>query len=347
MFGRRVSSVVKALGVAALFCASADSAFAYDPALVAAAKKEGQVTWYTTQIIDQFARPAAQAFQMEFGIKVNYVRANANDVALRLLNEARAKHVQGDVFDGTDTVASLKKEHLVLQWTPSSVAAWPKTMHDADGYWAATNLYVLTPAYNTSLINPGSQPKSWNDLLDPKWKGKIAWSSNPTSSGGTGFIGLVLAALGPQKGDDYLRALSAQKITGLGVSARQVLDQTISGEYSIALQTFNNHSVISAAQGAPVDWISMNPAMALFSVVSVTKDAPHVNAGKLLVEFLTSKEGQEIFRAADYIPVDPEVAPKTPNLRPDGKTFDAIYFTPEQIDGDMPKWVALYNKYFR
>ena len=84
----------------------------------------------------------------------------------------------------------------------------------------------------------------------------------------------------------------------------------MAGEYSIALQIFNNHAVISAAQGAPVAWIPMNPAMGVLSVVSVTAGAPHPNAGKLLVDFLASPDGQNIFRDADYIPVDPAVPPK-------------------------------------
>jgi ABC-type Fe3+ transport system substrate-binding protein len=324
-----------------------EPAFAFDQALVAAAKKEGQVTWYTTQIIDQFARPAAEAFEKEFGIKVNYVRADSNAVALRILNEGRAGRVQADVFDGTAAVAALKKENLVLKWEPDAVAHWPANLHDSEGYWAATNLYVLTPGYNTDLVPKGTEPKTWNDLLAPKWKGKMVWSSNPTSSGGPGFIGLVLAQLGQEQGMDYLRKLSAQKVTGVSFAARQVLDQVIAGEYSVALQIFDNHPVISAAQGAPCDWVPMNPAMGVFSVISVTKGAPHVAAGKLLVDFLTSREGQNLYRAANYIPVDPEVPPKVPALRPDGVKFKAVYFTPEQIDSDMPKWASTYNQLFR
>ena len=336
-----------ALAGSILFACAAAPAFAYDQALVDAAKKEGRVTWYTTQIVDQFARPAAQAFQKKFGIKVDYVRADSNEVALRILNEGRANHMQADVFDGTAAVAALKKENLVLKWLPDAAATWPANLHDRDGYWTATNLYVLTPGYNTDLVPKGSQPKTWDDLLDPKWKGKMAWSSNPTSSGGSGFIGLVLAKLGQEKGMDYLHKLAAQKITGVSSSARQVLDQVIAGEYSIALQIFNNHPVISASKGAPVDWIQMNPAMGVFSVVSVTKGAPHTAAGKLLVDFLTSKDGQKVYRDADYISVDPNVPPKVASLRPNGSTFTAIYFTPEQIDRDMPKWADVYNKLFR
>ena len=183
-------------------------------------------------------------------------------------------------------------------------------MSTASGYWVATNLYVLTPGYNTNLIPKGTEPKTYQDLLDPKWKGKMVWSRSPATSAGPGVVGLILTDMGEEKGMAYLRELAKQDITGVDAAARQVLDQVIAGEYSLALGIFNHHAVISAAKGAPVDWIPMEPAMAVLSVISVTKDAPHPNAGKLLVDYLVSSEGQEFFRDADYLPVDPAVPPR-------------------------------------
>lgn len=332
-------------GALALSLAPAD-VFA-EEAMVAAAKKEGQLTWYTTQIIDQFARPAAAAFEKKYGVKVNFVRANSNDVALRVLNEAKAGKMQADVFDGTGATASLKKEGVVAKWTPESARRLPKQYIDAEGHWVATNLYVLTPGYNTELIKKGTEPKTFQDLLDPKYKGRIAWNSTASSSAAPGFIGVVLETMGEEKGTAYLREFAKQQPAGLAVAARQVLDQVIAGEYAIALNIFNNHAVISAAKGAPVDWIPMNPALGVLSVVSATKDAPHPNAARLFIEFLVSEDGQKLFRDADYLPVDANVPPKHPALRPDGTKFRAIYKTPEEIDRNMPRWVEVYKSIFR
>ena len=126
-----------------------------------------------------------------------------------------------------------------------------------------------------------------------------------------------------------------------------MLDQVIAGEYAIALNIFNNHAVISAAKGAPVDWIPMDPALGVLSVISVTKDAPHPNAGRLFVEFLMSEDGQKIYRDAEYLPVDPNVPPKDLALRPDGVKFRAIYKTPEEIDREMPRWTEVFKSIFR
>ncbi len=320
---------------------------AADPALIAAAQKEGEVTWYTTQITNQFGRPAMGAFQKRYGIRVNFVRADSVELAVRMLNEAQAGRPQADVYDGTATAPPVKRAGLALKWLPDRVQQWPQEYRDAEGYWVATNIYVHTPAYNTNLVPKGSEPRSLRDLLDPKWKGKMAWAIHSTSSGALGFIGLVLTDMGEAPGKAYLRELARQDITGLGVSARSVVDQAIAGEYPLVLQIFNHQPVISARRGAPIDWIPMSPAMAVLCVVGVTKDAPHPNAAKLLVDFFVSEEGQKLFRDADYIPAAPDVPPREPALRPDGKNFRGIFFSPEQADAAMPHWLEVYNEIFR
>jgi ABC-type Fe3+ transport system substrate-binding protein len=131
----------------------------------------------------------------------------------------------------------------------------------------------------------------------------MAWGVNPGVTAATGFIGLVLAELGDEKGMAYLRELAKQNITGLKMSTRAVLDQVIAGEYAIGLGILNDNAVISRNKGAPVAWSRMNPALASLSVISVTAKSKHPNAGKLLAEFVVSEEGQTIAREHDYIPV--------------------------------------------
>jgi ABC-type Fe3+ transport system substrate-binding protein len=343
---RRASGIQLVAGAVSAAMVCAPEARAADAALIAAAKQEGQVTWYTTQIITQIGRPAMEAFQKKYGIKVNAIRGDSVELSVRLTNEAKAGRTQADVFDGTSTATALKKSGVALKWQPERTHQLPSEYWDAEGYWVANNIYVHTPAYNTNLVPPGTQPKTWQDLVDPKWKGRMAWATHPTSSGAPGFVGLVLKEWGEEKGKTYLRELARQNITRLGGSARAVTDQAIAGEYPVVLQIFNHQPVISRQRGAPIDWIAMNPSMAILSVAGVTKDAPHPNAGKLFVDFLVSEDGQKLFRESDYIPVDPAVPPRDPRLRPDGKTFRGIFFTPEEIDESMPHWVEVFNEIF-
>ena len=323
------------------------AAFAADQSLIDAAKKEGRVTWYTTEIVDQLVRPVAVAFERKYGIHVDYVRADSSELVLRVFKEDQAKNPQADVFDGSTTVVGLRKADLVLKWRPSDAAKLPKQYLDAEGYWVATNLYVLTPVFNTNLVAKGSEPHTYEDLLDPKWKNKMVWAFSLSPSGAPGFIGLILAHMGREKGLAYLTRLAQQNITSVSASARQVLNQVVSGEYAIGLQLFNDQASVSASQGAPVVWIPISPAMTQLSVAGLNKAAPHPNAGKLLIDFLISDEGQKLFRNAKYLTVNPDVPPLDPSQRPDERTFQDIPFTPEQIQAAMPDWVAIYDRLFR
>jgi ABC-type Fe3+ transport system substrate-binding protein len=327
---------------------AARAAWAADPTLIESARKEGQVNWYSTQIISQLVRPVIAAFERKYpGVRVRATRQNATEVAIKILGESRAGRVQADVFDGTTTVVPLEKEGYVMQWLPDSAKDYPTIFKDPRGYWVASNFYVITPAYNTSLVPRGAEPKTYQDLLDPKWRGRMAWNAFPTSSGVGGFVGTVLTEMGEEKGKAYLRELSKQHVANLPGSAREVLDQVIAGEYAIALQIFNHHAVISAKKGAPVDWIKMEPATETLSVISVHKNAPHPNAAKLLVDFIISKEGQEVFRDNYYIPASPAVPALEPTLKPEEGHFRVRFFTPEQTEDNMPHWKQVSDEFFR
>jgi ABC-type Fe3+ transport system substrate-binding protein len=335
--------------VAAVAAAIASSrAYAIDAATIAAAKREGEVTWYSTQIINQLVRPVAAAFEKKYpGIRVRYIRANATEIAIKILNESHAGNPQSDIFDGTSTVVPLEREGYVLQWLPEPAKSYPALYRDPEGYWVASHIFINTPGYNTALIPKGGEPKTYQDLLDPKWRGKIVWDGLPSASGGTGFIATVLAEMGEEKGMEYLRAFAKQKVVNVAASAREVLDQVIAGEYPLALQIFNHHAVISAKKGAPVDWIKMEPATGTLSTVSIHKNAPHPNAAKLLFDFIISDEGQKVFRDADYLTADPAVPPREPSLTPEGGHFRTRFFSPEALEDNTAKWTQVFEQLFR
>jgi iron(III) transport system substrate-binding protein len=332
-----------ALAAVAAFVPAAS--FAADAALIDAAKKEGEVVWYSTAIVDQFIRPAAAAFEKKYGIKVTYARASTAELTLRVINEARGGRMQADVVDGTTTPVILRSQDLVEKWTPK--VNFASRYIDPEGYWVASNEYVLTPGYNTDLIPKGSEPKRWEDLLDPKYKGKMAWNATPSSSAGQGFVGLVMMEYGEPKARAFFEKLAKQNIAAIKGTARRVLDQAIAGEYSIALQIFNNHTTISKARGAPVDWLKMEPALAVVLPMSLTKGAPHPNAGKLFFEFIVSDEGQHIMAEAGELPVAPDVKPKIPDLRPEVGNFRAIYLQPADLQHRIAGWTKVYDEYFR
>jgi len=319
-----------------------------DPALVTAAKKEGQVVWYSTLIVNQIVRPLAAAFEQKYpGIKVLYSRATNSDTALKILNEARARRIQADVFDGTNSIYPLLDAKLVASYHPKAAADYPADLKDPDGHWTAMNLYYMTSAYNTNLVKGADIPKTYQDLLNPKWKGKIVWTNDPTPQGPPGFIYNILSTYGHDQGMEYLHKFAAQQPAFIPASQRVVLDKVISGEYPLAVMTFNHHSAISAGKGAPVQWIKMEPLLQTTSLIGIVQGAPHPNAARLFVEFAISEEGQKVLAEHDYLPADPKVPAKIADLKPQAGHFKVNVVTPQMARDDLPEWTRLYHELFR
>lgn len=335
-----------ALGLATGLAATGVPAGAADAALIAAAQKEGQVVWYTTLIVNQVVRPLQDAFERKYHVKLNYSRADDAPTVLKILNEARAGRPQADVFDGLSGMMAVRRAGLLAAYRPPGIAAIPAELKDPDGYWTGLLVYVFAPGINIDLVPPERAPKSFADLLDPQWKGRIAWHAGSVA-GATGFVGAVLAAMGEARGMAYLHALARQQVVNVDASSRAVLDQVIAGEYPMALMIFNNHAVISARKGAPAAWLKIEPMPVALDAISLLKDAPHPNAARLLIAFLTSAEGQEVFRQADYLPALPDVSTVTPGLRPADGKFAATYLRPEEIDRDVARWSKVEQELFR
>lgn len=344
----RFAPLLRAAVLGAALGAVSTQAFAIDPAVVEAAKKEGEVVWYSGMIVNQIVRPISEAFEKKYpGIKVNAARHVPSEVVLKVQSEAQAGRAQADVFDGSTAVFPLMEAGLVEPYKPEAAADFSPDNKDPDGYWTAANLYFLVPAVNTTLVDKADYPDTLDKLLDPRWKGKIAWTSDPTMLGGPGFIYMVLQTMGEEKGKAYLEKLAAQDIVNVPASQRVVLDKVISGEFPIGLMTFNHHSVISQKKGAPVEWVKLEPVIEAINPLGIVKDAPHPNAAKLLVEFILSEEGQKVMQEALYIPANPKVTAAEPTLKPEQGGFKAFVISPSATAQDLKPMVAIYDELFK
>jgi iron(III) transport system substrate-binding protein len=261
------------------------------------------------------------------------------------MTEARVGKVQSDVFDGIDTTPPLVQAGLVELYVPSEASKYPPELKDLNGRWNALVLYFLTPAVNTNLVSESERPRMPQDLLDPKWKGRIAWSTAP-SSGSPIYVGSVLQTMGEPKGMDFLRALSKLSLVNVDATNRAILDQVILGEYAISLNAFNHHAVLSAQKGAPVKWLKLEPISGLVHSIGLTKNAPHPNAGKLLIDFLTSEEGQRTLADVEYLPAMPSVAAKTPEVKPEAGGFKAVMLSPDTVTRNRDHWIAVKTELF-
>ena len=342
------TSVTKAVALAATLMLAPALAHAQEVSaeLIAKAKQEGKVVYYTDLIVDQIVRPLVAGFEAKYGVKVEYARSDSQANLLKLMGEQKAGSMQADVFAMTSGLKPLLEANAVMKLDLEGAKALPPEFKDPNGYWVAANYYVMTPAVNSDLVPEKDRPKTYDDLLDKKWTDKIVWKPNDTS-GAPGFIGHVLRVMGEDKGMDYLRKLKAQRIKSVSASARAVLDQVIAGEYPIVLQIFNHHSALSAKKGAPSQWLKLEPVMVQTELHAITAAAPHPNAAKLFVEYMISKEGQTIFQKADYFPTRSDVPASMPELAPSTGGFKAVVMSPDDIARDYEKWAALYMEMFR
>jgi iron(III) transport system substrate-binding protein len=352
MFARLGRNSLLALGLlaagwTALSDARAAEDFAPDPKLVAAAKKEGEVLYYTTHIVDQIVRPLTRAFQAHVpGVQVKYVRADGLALVVRLINEARAGRVQADVWAMVDGAQAVLQGGISEAYEVPSAKDLPPGLVDRNKHWTATNVSVRSAAYNTQMVPKDQAPRGYGDLLDPRWKGKMVW--NPKSmTGAWGFIATVIKGMGEDEGLAYLRALGRQQIVPLPLAIRAVLDRVIGGEYAIGLEMNNTHVAISAAQGAPVAWVPLNPVSETLQIAGIAKGAPHPNAARLFLDFMVSRAGQKVFRDADYLPMHPDIPAKIPELKPAQGGYKSVVYTPDNLEVDSARWAKIYDDFFR
>jgi iron(III) transport system substrate-binding protein len=334
------------LGVAFALSLARVQAAEIDPGLVAAAKKEGHVTFYTPLIVDQMARPLTAAFRAKYGIEAEFLRMDSDAVVLRILNEYRAKRGTADVFTTSLGIEALIKSGAARKFKSVNADAMPVGLKDPNGFWLADRVYVLEPAVNTNRVVAADYPKSLNDMLAPKWAGKIVWRPN-NLTGATGFIGNILLGMGEEPGMDFLRKLARQKIISLQTSDRAVLDQVIAGEYAMALAMTNHNVEISHKEGAPVAWLPLEPTIIFSEQMGVTTLAPHPDAGLLFLEFALSREGQELFRKAGYIPARSDVLPLNPKLLPAANGLKTRIATPDVVEKNRKHWDDVYRQLFR
>lgn len=313
-----------------------------EDALYEAAKDEGSVTWYTGLIPEQVVVPLEKKFESKYpGVDLKYFRAGSDEIAAKILTEARAKKPASDVWDGAHAAEALKASGAAEPYESPHLVDHPEELRDPDGYWAAVNIYVKGVAYNTEMVKSQDVPKSFEDLLDPKWKGQMAWT--PEATGGADFIGNVMNTLGEDEGKAYVEKLGAQDINVVQVSSRELLNQVVSGQYPLVLQVFNNHVALDAADGAPVGFSPLTAASKQLNPLGLTAGAKHPNAGRLLIDYLLSPEGQKVFDESNYIPADPD-ARSNADLDPDSGKFEATLITPHTIEEQSASWVDLFDQ---
>ncbi|MEZ5817106.1 MAG: extracellular solute-binding protein [Hyphomicrobiaceae bacterium] len=273
--------------------AAAPPAASITPDLVAAAKKEGKVNWYTSVDL-KVAEQVAKAFEGKFpGISVKVERTGAERNFQRIGQEYASNIFRCDAVNTSDAAHMIvwKRQGILEAIVPEDVAKhYPAEHRDADGYYASWRVMLSVIAYNTKLVDPAGAPKSFADLLDPKWSGKMV-KAHP------GYSGTIMTAthqMARDLGWEYFERLAKQKILQVQ-SAADPPKKLALGERAIMVDGGDYVAQVQIDKGAPLAIVYPSEGTPLITGPSaVMKKAPNPNAAKLFHLWGFSPEGQEI-----------------------------------------------------
>lgn len=353
-FFRRAAMVSVALGFLSAGTAQSQDILTYSGAdrqakLVAGAKKEGQLTLYTALTVNQAVRPLIAGFTKKYPfIKMEYWRGASRKISQKVNAERRADSLVVDVMEGSGLSQIMIRAKAVTPFTTPAVNGIPKKFHNAENLWVPSRFSYFGMAYNTKIVPPGTQPKTYQDLLNPKWKGKIAWRIG-SETGAELFITNIRQLMGEKKAKAYFEKLTKQGIINFRGSARTLVNRVVQGEYPLAIQIFAHHPVISAQKGAPVAVQMMEPVPAVVGSIMVPKGTKHPHAAMLFIDYYLSNEGQNVLKKARYFPVTAAVQPRK-ELSPIVPSLAGLqenFVSPEVIFANRKESGAIFKKYFK
>jgi len=278
-----------------------------DNSVVEGARREGKVVFYT--VVGESLQISQEFEKIYPFIKVEVLRATVYPLLNRILNEARAGMYRYDVVrQAAFPMNMLIQKGLVQPYLSPERKWYEKGWKDEKGYWTSTddNYYVI--GYNTTLIAKADAPGDWEDLLAPKWRAKIGMDSdNHVLYGG------LEQRWGREKASAFFKKLAQQEIQ-FRKGNTLVAQLIAAGEFSLGF-VYAHRVELMKSQGAPIDWVpTMNPIVNTIGPLALGAKPEHPNAGKLLIDFALSKEGQRLVQALYRIPSRSDLEPRTPNL---------------------------------
>lgn len=297
------------LSVALAACSSSKDAGGKDG-------KTGKIVLYSPETPDM-SKELAQAFEKAFsGSKVDDQYGGTSVIVNKLIAEKSSP--KADVWYGGGGIfpfESAKSKDIITSYTPEYAKEWKVVqngikMRDDDWDWVGVNVFVLGFIYNTDLVKKEDAPKTWDDLLDPKWKGKVQMP-NPAASGTATLTVLSqLMKRGDDEGWEYFEKLVEQTnaIPDSGLAPSQAVAK---GEAEVAI-AFDFMAYEMQGRGESVDFVVPDETPILVNPATLVKDGPNPEGGKQLIDYLLSKEGQELFAKWYMIPIRDDVESKTP-----------------------------------
>jgi iron(III) transport system substrate-binding protein len=297
------------------------------------AREEGRLELYTSLDAD-LAPVVAERFEKRFGVRVRVFRASAEDVATRILEEARAGRVRGDVAEASGlTMELLSQEGRLAAWEPAGASMLPREARFDDWTASRTNRYVLS--WNTERVSADERPRSWDDLAEPRWRGKVVMEISDSDFARTLVEHWVSEGASREEAEKRFAAIAANARFVDGHSLQAELLAT--GEFDAAGAAYAYHMEQAIGEGSPVAWQpAVAPTVTRPNGPGVLAGAPHPAAAALFVDWLTG-EGQDDLRGMGIEPVRTDLAEDT---GVDSAPIDLDGYLAEQED-----WQARYDRF--
>src|SRR5947209_15254594 len=301
--------------------------------LEAGARREGGLLLYTTgtQI-----KPLVDRFEQKYPyVKVELARASSADTARKVIEEYRAGFEKVDAFELASHGLVMPRDEGILQsFRSPELTAFAADAVEPARHWVVVRESYTGIGFNSKLLPPERAPKTYLDLLDAQWRGKMAISGVSTTA--VNWVGTMLIAHGPE----FVRMLGTQNIRVYNLTGRALANLMTAGEVALSPTIYNSHVAASAEKGAPLGWFAPAPVPVTDSGVAIARKAPHPHAAMLFVDFLMSKESQVLYQELGYYSPRSDAASA-------GAKLERLYLTnrPNYIR-EYEDWAKLYQDVF-
>jgi iron(III) transport system substrate-binding protein len=299
------------------------------------ARREGSLLLYTTgtQI-----KPLIDRFEQKYPyVRVELARASSADTARKVIEEYRAGFEKVDAFELASHGLVVPRDEGILQpFRSPEQGAFAADAVEPGRHWVVVRESYTGIGFNTKLLPPERAPKTYLELLDPQWRGRMAISGVTTTA--VNWVGTMLIA----QGLDFVRKLGTQNIRVYNLTGRALANLMTAGEVMLSPTIYNSHVAASAEKGAPLGWFAPGPVPVTDSGVAIARKAPHPHAAMLFADFLMSKEGGALYRELGYDSPRNDVAGVSV-----GAKLERLYLTnrPNYIR-EYEDWAKLYQDVF-
>jgi iron(III) transport system substrate-binding protein len=306
--------------------------------LIEGAKKEGEIVTYD---VASGTLRAVQAFAKKYPfIKISRWRSSTPNILKRVMEEYASGRFHVDVVEMTSpSIFIAHREGVFLEFYSPELQyygdeAKVKGKTGVSLFTDHENYIVL--GFNTKLVSPAEAPKTYKDLLDPKWKGRM---SIPGSSTGVRWIGNALDVMGR----DFIEKLSRQDLKVQNVSGSAMVTMIVAGEVHLSPAIYTSSTFKAKGKGAPIEWRPLEPVLVGPALSGLSRKAPHPHAALLFIDYLHSKEGQKLLMEYGYSSARKDIGSVEQKFK---KTYLHHRYSVEEFEEKFDEWQSLMKRLF-